>query len=120
MSTYDLFSRFYDQYQMSKDDTFLVVNRARLCHPVLLVTKSELLLAGSSSPRQIWSWPSLVLLAASSSAGEESVDHESKPRETAWSRPRSLPGLRRWTPDRMVMTEGVPVNLTLQLIRREN
>jgi hypothetical protein len=61
---------------MSKDDTFLVVNRARLCHPVLLVTKSELLLAGSSSPRQIWSWPSLVLLAASSSAGEESVDHK--------------------------------------------
>jgi len=41
-----------------------------------------------------------------------------KLKETVWSRSRALPGLTR-TPDRMVVTEGVPVNLTLQLTRRE-
>ena len=50
---------------------------------------------------------------------QDAIATHSKPRETAWSRSRALPGLRR-TSDWMVMTEGVPVSLTLQLMRREN
>jgi hypothetical protein len=44
----------------------------------------------------------------------------SKPRETTWSRSQALSGLKGWAPDRMVVTEGVPVNLILQLTRRES
>ena len=47
------------------------------------------------------------------------IDTRNKLRETTWSRSRALPEHRR-TPDWMVMTEGMTVNLTLQLTRREN
>ena len=45
--------------------------------------------------------------------------HEASREKPRGADPELCPGLR-WTLDRMVVTEGMLVNLTLQLTRREN
>jgi hypothetical protein len=62
----------------------------------------------------------IVWMVKSDRGGRSPPLTRSKLRETAWSKSRTVSGLKGWAPDRMVVIEGVPINLTLQLIRRES
>jgi hypothetical protein len=59
-----------------------------------------------------------VQLKVSAAKSDRARPAHSKPKETVWSKSRALSGLKR-TQDRLIRTCGVPVNLMLQLIRRE-